>query len=238
MRELPLDNQITVVRQIIKQLMDIYKDINFSSDDIKNPPFAKQIVLKRLNLPKVLSHLESLKEIKIVDNIGSIVKFQVTELFGNLPSINVQIPVYSHVIANFESSLVQMMTAYGLIASFENKLRFFLASTLEKSKGTDWWDKSIPQSVKKNIKSHRLQQWHIELPKSNIQYTDFSDLISIIINNWDIFQPIFKDQSLIKTYLESLEIPRNTIAHSNVLSSSMFKELELYISKILNLINI
>jgi len=129
-----------------------------------------------------------------------------------------------------------MMSAYGLFASFENKLRFFISSFLEQNKGSDWWETNVPKKVKDNIKEHRHEKWHIQLPKNPIQYTDFSDLIKIINKNWDIFEVVFKNQALTKTYLESLEIPRNTIAHSNVLSESMCSELKINIEKILNLI--
>jgi len=50
--------------------------------------------------------------------------------------------------------------------------------------------------------------------------TDFADLANIISTNWDpSFKAIIGDLERIKSLLHELEVPRNTIAHCNPLTS-------------------
>jgi hypothetical protein len=236
MRKLPWDAQVEYVKGVIKNMVDIYQDDTFSTEDIGHPPFRHRVIGK-WNSRRVLSYLAELGEVEILKDDPNIIEFKIKEKFGKVPNVNIEVPVTEHIIKSFEEDLRRMMSAYALFVSFENKLRFFISYLLEQNKGPDWWETNVSKQVKDNIKTHSLHDWHIQLPKSNIQYTDFSDLIKIINKNWDLFEDVFKDQVVTQTYLESLEIPRNTIAHSNVLSESMFRELELYSSKILNLID-
>jgi hypothetical protein len=244
LKELPFDIQIRDIKYVIKQLIEKYQTDTFETIDL-----ASRYNLREINIDKVFNYLADLGEIDIINrdipvsglgsDISTIRAFRVTEKFGSLPGITINVPVTTLIISSYESELPKMMQAYGLLASLENRLRFFIVSYLEKNKGPNWWDQCISKAVKDNIdrnKNHPLTGWHIELPKHDIQYTALSDLANIIINNWDVFEHAFKNQSHIKTYLESLEIPRNTIAHSNVLSKDMMQELELSSRKILNLI--
>jgi hypothetical protein len=244
LRELPFDIQVSNIKYVITELMQKYQTDTFETIDL-----ASRYVLREINFDKVFNYLADLGEIDIINKgdpvsgLGSdtstIRAFRVTEKFGSFPGVAINVPVTTLIISGIESELPKMMQAYGLLASLENRLRFFIVSYLEKNKGPNWWDRCISKAVKDNIernKNHPLTGWHIELPKHDIQYTAFSDLANIIINNWDVFEQVFKNQSHVKTYLESIEIPRNTIAHSNVLSKDMMQELELNSRKILNLI--
>jgi len=236
-RELPFHVQITKTKNLIKHLVDMFEDDHFDTEDLKNHKGRSVVGEGSLNRIKVLKYLHDIGEIYILKENGDYIKFKITEKFGIIPTVNVEVPITEHMINAFNDDLPKMMAAYGILSGFENRLRFFISSQLEQYKGSDWWDTQVPKKIKDNIKNHRLEKWHISIPKNNIQYTDFPDLKNIINKNWDIFEDVFINQNHINVYLEQIEVPRNTIAHSNVLSKSMYDDLKNNTEKILNLID-
>ncbi len=52
---------------------------------------------------------------------------------------------------------------------------------------------------------------------SEIYYTDFGDLTSLIRNNWEEFEDLFSDVNWVVTRFEELEKSRNIVANNNVL---------------------
>jgi hypothetical protein len=236
-RELPFHKQITKTKDLIKRMVNQFEDDHFDTEDIKNHKGRSYVGEGRVDRIKVLKYLSDIGEINILKEEDNYIEFKVTEKFGSLPTVKVEVPITEHIINSFNDDLPRMMAAYGILSGFENKLRFFISSQLEQYHGSDWWNTQVPKKIKDNIKNHRLEKWHISIPKKNIQYTDFHDLKNIINKNWEIFEDVFMDQNHIKVFLEQIEIPRNTIAHSNVLSKSMYDDLKNYTEKILNLID-
>ena len=246
MRELPLSTQVRTIKDNISQLVQIYQDNTFNTDDVRNPYPGQRLsprFFEGYDFNKVFLYLESIGEIIILNRTGGEIapyfEFRITEKFNTQPKLTITVPVTTQIVKEFEDALPKMMSAYASLAILENRLRFFIKDKLEEKYGSSWWD-YIPKKVKENIeykKTNGATGWHIQLPKSDIQYTEFTDLIKIIKNqdNWDnIFKPIFHEQNLIETPLTLLEIPRNTIAHSNVLSNDMLEQLERYCKDILN----
>lgn len=236
-RELPFNVQVDSVKNYLKRLMDMFQDNHFDTEDMSNHQGRQVVGAGKVDRIKVLRYLAELGEIDILKEDGDFIDFKITEKFGKIPEVTIDIPVTNHIIESFNNELPKMMSAYALLAAFENRLRFFISSLLKQNKGSDWWETSVPKKVKDKIRTHRLDDLQIQLPKHNIQLTTFSDLIKIINNNWDVFEEVFKNQTHIKVNLESLEIPRNTIAHSNVLSKSMHEDLEIKTNNIHNIMD-
>lgn len=118
----------------------------------------------------------------------------------------------------------RMATVYTAIAAFENSLREFISRLFIESHGDNWWEEKVSEKVKKKaegrINDEKTIKWHAQRGSEPINYTDFNDLTSLIIQHWDIFEPHFHSQDWIKGILSMLERSRNVIMHSGELEKS------------------
>ncbi len=65
---------------------------------------------------------------------------------------------------------------------------------------------------------------------SEIYYTDFGDLSSLIQNNWDDFNDLFPDVDWVLARFRELEASRNIVAHNNLLDERELDRLKMYLS--------
>lgn len=108
-----------------------------------------------------------------------------------------------------------------MINQYENNLRRLIISRIG---GED--------DSKYGISEDRIQKWKekriIEAKKNKgvsyenrlIYYSEFYDLKTIILKNWERFQPILKDKKRFEVFFSEVENFRNTIAHGRILTSS------------------
>ena len=61
-------------------------------------------------------------------------------------------------------------------------------------------------------------RWHGARGASDINYCDFSDLSSIIVVNWPVFDDLLGNMEWAKTTLNTLEKSRNIVMHGGSLS--------------------
>jgi len=126
----------------------------------------------------------------------------------------------------------KMAEVYPLVYVLENSLRYIIMNVLKDKFGNDWWEKKVPLAIRRNaenrLKFEGRNRWHSRRGSHQIFYTDFGDLCSIIINNWDDFKGFFPSQRWIQTRLEEIELSRNIIAHNNPLPRREIERLELY----------
>ena len=61
-------------------------------------------------------------------------------------------------------------------------------------------------------------RWHGARGVSEINYCDFSDLSSIIVTNWTVFDDLLGNMEWAKAILSTLEKSRNTTMHGGVLA--------------------
>jgi hypothetical protein len=115
---------------------------------------------------------------------------------------------------------------------FENSARNLILKIMENKYGDKWWDSKVSNDIKKRVedrlKNEKNNNWHSKRNVHKIFYTDFGDLKSIIINNWDDFKNIFPRQDWITSRFSDLEPSRNTIAHNNPLQTDDIKRIETY----------
>src|SRR5437870_1659114 len=99
-------------------------------------------------------------------------------------------------------------------------------------KGAAWWS-FVPDNVKKRVdqkkKDIEENKWHQATIGSDINYTLFGDLASIMVKEWQEFEDLFPTQAWVKVRLDELERSRNFIAHGNVLPDSEIERLEQYL---------
>ncbi len=136
-----------------------------------------------------------------------------------------------------------MSNAYVLLFKLEYKLRLFIENKLKEKYGSDWWEKGIPSSVKREAEGRKKDEleigWQVSKDKSIINYIEFKDIDNIIshTDNWKIFEPYFRDLQNIKAKLNELEYIRNDIAHTRVLSDEGYNRLTSYFKEIMAMIS-
>lgn len=64
---------------------------------------------------------------------------------------------------------------------------------------------------------------------TEIYYTDFGDLESLIRNNWEAFEDLFPDINWVVSRFDELEKSRNIVAHNNLLEPNEVNRIGLYL---------
>ena len=120
-------------------------------------------------------------------------------------------------------SAKRMSVVYTAICAFENYVRDFVSKKLIEVKGESWWNNSVSEKIRKKAESRKTEEsntkWHTPRGESLINYTEFGDLVSIIQQNWDHFEPHIISLDWARHIVESLEKSRNVIMHSGELAA-------------------
>ncbi|MBI5080796.1 MAG: hypothetical protein HZC38_01690 [Chloroflexi bacterium] len=113
---------------------------------------------------------------------------------------------------------MRMASVYTAIASFENSVRRLVSTVLLEQVGADWWNISVPNKVKEKAELRRTEEqkirWHTPRGDEPLNYTEFGDLISIINQNWDHFEPFIPSIEWARQLTGTIERSRNVIMHS------------------------
>lgn len=123
-----------------------------------------------------------------------------------------------------------MAAHYAIFYCLENSIRELIIERLEEVHGTDWWDKAVPEAVRKNAEGNRKKEESTGItPRSPglIDYSNFGELGEIIKNNWDIFGDMFKDVRAVERVLGNLNTLRAPIAHCKALAEDEVLRLHL-----------
>lgn len=115
-----------------------------------------------------------------------------------------------------------MATVYTAISAFENTVRKFIVTVLLEHKGEDWWEKCVPEKIRKKAETRKTEEekirWHTPRGDSLINYTEFGDLSTIIRNNYELFEVHVISVEWAQQIFLTLERSRNVIMHSGELS--------------------
>jgi hypothetical protein len=130
---------------------------------------------------------------------------------------------------------LEMARLYAILHAFENEIRSLIREMLDEQVGTTWWDTdSVPRKVKELAESRQKaaqkDSWLEGAKGDRLEYVDFGDLSSIIIQNWEYFQQIIPSQDWVRQRMTELEKARNFIAHNRMLLPSEFQRMYMYIS--------
>ena len=136
--------------------------------------------------------------------------------------------------ADIRRSALQALPAYLAFFCLENAVRELVVERMTDAKGTGWWsDGGASADLKKKVEGRQEKEgsnrWHIRRGAQEIYYTDFGDLITIIRNNWTVFEDLFPDQNWLVNRLTELEASRNIIAHSNTLDERELTRVRMYL---------
>ena len=114
-----------------------------------------------------------------------------------------------------------MATVYTAIAAFENTVRRFVVKVLIENKGETWWEDCVPETIRKKANSRKETEekvrWHTPRGDSVINYTEFGDLVSIMGQNFELFEDYIISIDWAKQIIQTLERSRNVIMHSGEL---------------------
>lgn len=128
---------------------------------------------------------------------------------------------------------LRMSRLYALVFCFENSVRELIEERLVAKHGVDWWEKGVPESVRKMADSRQKtalkDSWLEGDKKSQLGFVDFGSLANIICNSWDDFADLGFTQQWLRQRMEELEKARNFIAHNRFLLPSEFRRIEMYI---------
>jgi hypothetical protein len=108
-----------------------------------------------------------------------------------------------------------MARHYEIFYCLETSIRQLIADRLKEEVGADWWDKSVPEQIKKNAEENRRRESETGMtPRSDdmIDFTTFGELGQIISANSKIFGDNFRDLKAVSRVLSSLNSLRAPIA--------------------------
>lgn len=128
------------------------------------------------------------------------------------------------------SEASRMSTNYEIFYCLENSIREIIVQRLEEQHGIDWWNNSVPESVRKNAEGNRKKELSSGVtPRSTdlIDFTNFGELGEVIKANWDIFGEMFRDVRAVEKVLATLNTLRAPIAHCKALAED--EELRLHL---------
>ena len=121
----------------------------------------------------------------------------------------------------YVNSAKSMATVYTAIAAFENMVREFVVKVMLEGKGENWWEEGVSEKIRKLAESRKREEekirWHTPRGDSNINYTEFGDLISIMTQNFDLFEMHISSLDWARQIIQTLERSRNVIMHSGEL---------------------
>ncbi|MDP2008906.1 MAG: Swt1 family HEPN domain-containing protein [Phenylobacterium sp.] len=130
---------------------------------------------------------------------------------------------------------LEMARLYAVLHAFENEVRSLIRDTLDEKVGTGWWETvSVPPKVKKMAESRQdtatKDSWLEGAKGDRLEFVDFGDLSSIIVQNWECFKEIIPSQEWIKQRMNELEKSRNFVAHNRMLLPTEFQRIYMYVS--------
>lgn len=127
----------------------------------------------------------------------------------------------------------KMAVVYTAICAFENSVRAFVAKKMLEVNGEIWWEVSVAQPIRRKAQTRKEEEekirWHTPRGDSIINYTEFGDLMSIIRNNWEHFEPHIVSQEWAEQIIKSVERSRNVIMHSGDLVNQDIERIGMYI---------
>lgn len=129
-------------------------------------------------------------------------------------------------------------SAFIAIDDFENALRAFVSAKLEVAAGANWFKERVPNDVTCRAKERRreaLRAGETHLPL--IHYTDFGDLIGVILrrDNWsELFEAVFGRAEWLKVDLERLNTHRRPTMHARPVGPVQLCEIIFTIRKLVD----
>lgn len=128
---------------------------------------------------------------------------------------------YEFLDADLLAEAQRMSVVYAAIHAFENAVRQMVTKAMAETHGEAWWEK-VPERIRKTSKTRMEEdakfRWHGARGATEINYCDFSDLSSIVVTNWTVFDDLLGNMEWAKATLNTLEKSRNIVMHGGSLA--------------------
>jgi Swt1-like HEPN len=128
---------------------------------------------------------------------------------------------YDFLDSDLLAAAQRMSVVYAAIHAFENAVRTMVTKAMAEKHGESWWEK-VPERIRKTSKTRMEEdskfRWHGARGATEINYCDFSDLSSIIVTNWTVFDDLLGNMEWAKATLNTLEKSRNIVMHGGDLA--------------------
>jgi len=113
-------------------------------------------------------------------------------------------------------------------------VRDFITKVLLEEKGVNWWNECVSSRIRTKTAKRKEEEdkirWHTQRGDDFINYTEFGDLISIMMgDNWQYFEPHVISLEWAQQIIKTLERSRNVIMHSGELSDQDLARIGTYI---------
>lgn len=133
------------------------------------------------------------------------------------------------------NNALEMARLYAVLHAFENEIRSLIRDTLEEKVGLNWWDTAaVPGNVKKFAESRQTaaekDSWLEGAKADSLEFVDFGNLSTIIVQNWQHFVDVMPSQDWIRQRMTELEKARHFVAHNRMLLPSEFQRIYMYVS--------
>lgn len=133
------------------------------------------------------------------------------------------------------SSAMRALPAYLVFFCLENSARELIVERMRERHGADWWSLKVSRAVREKVSQRQdkegANRWHVRRGASEIFYTDFGDLKTIIHNNFDDdFADLFPDVNWVVSRFNELEASRNIVAHNNLLEQREVDRIKMYLA--------
>jgi hypothetical protein len=123
-----------------------------------------------------------------------------------------------------------MAQHYEIFYCLEQSIRTLIRDRLKADLGAQWWDKSAPEPVKKNVAFNitRERDSGVTMRSAEeIDYTTFGELGEIVKSNWQTFSDTFNSHKAFEKIMTNLNILRGPIAHCCPLAEDEVVRLQL-----------
>lgn len=124
----------------------------------------------------------------------------------------------------------EMAAHYELFYCLERSIRVLIVEKLEAANGAIWWDASVPQFVKDNVKKNiqrEAESGATVRSTREIDYTTFGELGDIVRANWQTFSDTFNNEKAFSKVMSALNLLRGPIAHCSALAPDEVVRLKL-----------
>lgn len=119
----------------------------------------------------------------------------------------------------------RMADLYAILHCYENSVRRFIGTILEREMGTGWWtrvaSKKMQEIVRERKEKEKQEKWLSPRGiQSPLYYLEWGDLEKIIRKKDELFLSHIGSIRFIESRFGDLEVLRNIVAHNGVLPSS------------------
>lgn len=116
----------------------------------------------------------------------------------------------------------KMSLVYITVAAFENSVRDLIKSVLLEAFGENWWETCVSEKIRKaatlRVEEEQKIRWHVQRGDDPVRFTMLPNLVNIIAQNAETFEPYLPNIEWVKSVFEVVERSRNVIMHSGTLS--------------------